>query len=110
MSNAEIFRAYVARFTSGDREGAAELLTEEFRFHGPMLRSEGKEVFLEGSAGLCQIMCGVEVHRQWEEGDELCSIYDFRIETPVGAVSIPMAELSRDRVQELIADDVAEAA
>lgn len=37
-------------------------------------------------------MRGVDVHRQWEEGDELCSIYDFKIETPAGATSIPMAE------------------
>jgi ketosteroid isomerase-like protein len=92
MSNAEIFRTYLERFTSGDREGAAELLTEDFRFHGPMLQSEGKAAFLEGSAGLCPIMRGADVRRQWEEGDELCSVYDFKIETPAGAASIPMAE------------------
>jgi hypothetical protein len=51
------------------------------RFHGPMLRSEGKADFLAGSAGLCPIMRGADVYRQWEEGDELCSIYDFKIET-----------------------------
>jgi hypothetical protein len=92
MSNAEIFRTYLARFTSGDRDGAAELLTEDFQFHGPMLQSEGKAAFLAGSAGLCPIMRGADVRRQWEEGDELCSIYDFKIETPAGAGSIPMAE------------------
>lgn len=92
MSNAEIFRTYLTKFTSGDRDGAARLLTDDFRFDGPMLRSEGKAAFLEGSAGLCPIMRGADVHRQWEEGDELCSIYDFRIETPAGAASIPMAE------------------
>jgi hypothetical protein len=68
------------------------LLTEDFRLHGPMLRSEGKTAFLEGSAGLCPTMRGTYVHRQWEEGDELCSIYDFKIETPTGTASIPMAE------------------
>lgn len=93
MSNAEIFRTYLERFTSGNREHAAELLTDDFRFHGPMLRSEGKAAFLEGSAGLCPIMRGAEVYRQWEEGDEVCSVYDFRIQTPAGAVvSIPIAE------------------
>jgi ketosteroid isomerase-like protein len=92
MSNAEIFRTYLDRFTSGDREGAAELLTDDFQFHGPMLRSVGKAAFLEGSAGLGPIMRGAQVHRQWEDGDELCSIYDFTIETPAGAGSIPMAE------------------
>ncbi|HET9144193.1 nuclear transport factor 2 family protein [Actinophytocola sp.] len=93
MSNAEIFRTYLARFTSGDREAAAELLTEDFRFHGPMLQSEGKAAFLDGSAGLCPIMRGAEVHRQWEQDGEVCSIYDFKIQTPAGeVVSIPMAE------------------
>jgi ketosteroid isomerase-like protein len=92
MSNAEIFRTYLGRFTSGDRAGAAELLTEDFLFHGPMLQSQGKAAFLDGSAALGPIMRGAEVHRQWEEGDELCSIYDFKIETPAGAASIPMAE------------------
>jgi ketosteroid isomerase-like protein len=52
MSNAEIFRSYLARFTSGDRDGAAAPLTEDFRFHGPMLQSQGKAEFLEGSVSI----------------------------------------------------------
>lgn len=92
MSNAGVYRTYLRLFTSGDKAGAAELLTEDFRFHGPMLRSEGKAAFLEGSEPLCPIMRGADVHRQWEEGDEVCSIYDFKIETPAGVVAIPMAE------------------
>ena len=58
MSSAEIFRAYLQRFTSGDTAGAAELLTDDFRFHGPMLQSQGKAAFLEGSAPLGPIMPG----------------------------------------------------
>ncbi|MPZ82360.1 MAG: hypothetical protein GEV28_18955 [Actinophytocola sp.] len=103
MQNAEIFRTYLARFTSGDREGAAELLTEDFRFHGPMLQSEGKAAFLEGSAGLCPIMRGADVHRQWEAGDEVCSIYDFKIETSAGVSSIAMAEWTTFRDGKLAA-------
>ena len=41
MSPAEIFRTYLQRFTSGDTAGAAELLTDDFLFHGPMLQSPG---------------------------------------------------------------------
>jgi hypothetical protein len=37
-------------------------------------------------------MRGYEMHRQWVDGDAVCSIYDFKIETPAGAGSIPMAE------------------
>src|SRR4029077_5286341 len=79
MSPAEIFRTYLQRFTSGDTAGAAELLTDDFRFHGPMLVSQGKAAFLEGSSPLGPIMRGVEIHRQWEDGGELCSFYDFKI-------------------------------
>lgn len=103
MSNAEIFRSYLERFTSGDREGAAELLTDDFRFHGPMLRSEGKAAFLEGSAGLRPIMRGADVRRQWEQGDEVCSIYDFKIETAAGVSSVAMAEWTTFRDGKLAA-------
>jgi ketosteroid isomerase-like protein len=92
VSAAEIFRTYLERFTSGDTVGAAELLTDDFRFHGPFLQSEGKAAFLEGSAQLGPIMRGAQIRRQWQEGDEVCSFYDFKIETPAGAGSIPMAE------------------
>jgi hypothetical protein len=92
MTAGEIFRTYLQRFTSGDTVGAAELLTDDFRFDGPMLQSQGKAAFLEGSAPLGPIMRGAEIRRQWEDGDELCSFYDFKIETPAGAGSIPMAE------------------
>ena len=64
MSSAEIFRTYLQRFTSGDTAGAAELLTDDFRFHGPLLQSQGKAAFLEGSAPLGPIMRGAEIHRQ----------------------------------------------
>jgi hypothetical protein len=30
--------------------------------------------------------------KQWVEGDEVCSLYDFKVQTPAGAGSITMAE------------------
>jgi hypothetical protein len=50
MSNADIFRAYLERFTGGDVEGAAELLADEFAFDGPILQAKDKAEFLAGSA------------------------------------------------------------
>ena len=94
MSSADVFRAYLERFTSGDAAGAAELLTDEFSFTGPILQADNKVDFLAGSARLGPIVQGYEMHRQWVDGDEVCSIYDFKVKTPVGAGSIPMAEWS----------------
>jgi ketosteroid isomerase-like protein len=92
MSNSELFRTYLERFTSGDVDGAAELLADGFTFVGPILQANDKAEFLAGSSGLGAIVRGCDIQRQWVDGDEVCSIYDFKIETPAGAGSIPMAE------------------
>jgi ketosteroid isomerase-like protein len=102
MSNSEIFRTYLERFAGGDVAGAADLLAEDFEFSGPILQSSGKEKFLSGSATAAAVARGCEIHRQWVDGDAVCSIYDFRLETPVGAGSIPMAEWSVIRDGKLV--------
>jgi SnoaL-like domain len=94
VSNADVFRSYLERFTAGDVGGAAELLADDFTFAGPMLQASGKAEFLAGSSGLAPIVRGYTMHRQWADGDDVCSIYDFEIETPAGTGSIPMAEWS----------------
>jgi hypothetical protein len=92
MSAADVFNSYLDRFTSGDIDGAAALLADEFSFRGPMLQSEGKVAFLEGASGLIPITRGYDMHEQWVDGDEVCSVYDFNVETPAGAGSVKMAE------------------
>ena len=102
MSNAETFRAYLTRFTSGDVAGAGEFLAEDFAFTGPMLQASSRAEFLAGSAPAAAMARGCTIHRQWEDGDDVCSIYDFKIETPSGTGSIPMAEWSVIRGQKLV--------
>src|SRR6516225_194366 len=92
MGNAEIFRTYLERFSLGDTDGAAELLADDFTFAGPILEATGKADFLAGSATAAAMARGCEIHRQWVDGDTVCSFYDFKVETPAGAGSIPMAE------------------
>jgi ketosteroid isomerase-like protein len=94
MTNAEIFRTYLERFTRGDVDGAAEFLDEDFTFTGPILQSTGKAEFLAGSIAAAAVARGCEIHRQWVEQDSVCSVYDFKVETPMGSGSILMAEWS----------------
>jgi len=102
MSNADTFRTYLERFTSGDVEGAAELLAEEFAFDGPILQAKGKAEFLAGSATAASMARGCTIHHQWADGDDVCSVYDFKIETPAGAGAIAMAEWSVIRDGKLV--------
>jgi predicted SnoaL-like aldol condensation-catalyzing enzyme len=102
MSNADIFQSYLDRFTSGNVEGAADLLDDSFTFHGPMVQANDKAEFLASTGGLVPIARGYEMHRVWVDGDEVCAIYDFQIETPAGSGSIPMAEWSVIRGGKLV--------
>jgi SnoaL-like domain len=102
VSNADVFRTYLERFASGDVEGAAELLTDEFAFDGPILQAKGKAEFLAGSAMAASMARGCTMHHQWADGDDVCSVYDFKIETPAGAGAIPMAEWSVIRDGKLV--------
>src|SRR5262245_21899484 len=95
MSSAQVFREYLDRFTAGDLDGARELLAEDFSFRGPMLEAEGRDAFLEGASGLAPIVRGNQMLRQWEDGEEVCSVYEFSVETPAGSGSIPMTEWVR---------------
>ena len=102
MSNADVFHSYLERFTAGEVEGAAEYLVEDFRFDGPVLTANNRTDFLAGASQLGSIVRGCEMHRQWADGDQVCSIYGFKIETPLGAGSIPMAEWSVVRDGQLV--------
>ena len=93
MGNAaKVFNKYIDAFTSGDGATAAGLLADNFKFHGPMLQADTKAAFLEGAAQLCPIVRGYKMLKQWEDGDDVCSVYDFQIETPKGKGAITMSE------------------
>ena len=102
VSNADIFRTYLERFTGGDVEGAAELLADEFAFDGPILQAKDKAEFLAGSAAAAAMARGCTIHRQWVDGEDVCSVYDFEIETPSGVGAIPMSEWSVIRDGKLV--------
>jgi ketosteroid isomerase-like protein len=102
MSNAGIFRTYLERFTSGDVEGAAELLADEFTFDGPILQAKDKAEFLAGSTTAAAMARGCTIHHQWADGDDVCSVYDYEIHTPAGPGAIPMAEWSVIRNGKLV--------
>ena len=88
----EVFNDYLSAFESGDMDRARALVTDDFSFDGPMLQVDGKDAFFEAVSDLPSIIKGHTILKQFEDGDEVCSIYDFEIETPAGAGSVTMAE------------------
>ena len=91
-SASKVFNDYLTAFESGDMERARSLAAENFSFVGPTLQVEGKDAFFEAASGLSSILKGHTILKQFEDGDEVCSIYDFEIETPAGSGSVTMSE------------------
>lgn len=83
---------YLDAFYTGDFDTAGLVLADEFSFRGPFIEATGKESFLTSADGLRRIVKGHRLLRQWEDGNEVASIYELRIETPVGAGAVTMSE------------------
>jgi len=107
MGNAaETFNKYLDAFSQSRADEWQRLIADDFVFVGPLLQSEGKPAFLEGAAQLCPVVRGYKMLRQWEDGDTVCSIFDFQIETPVGSGAVTMADWTTVRDGKMVASRV----
>jgi hypothetical protein len=62
----------------------AEALTPDFKFTGPLMKTEGREQYV---GLLCQFLpahMGYQFHKQFENGNDVCSIYDMTVRPPAG--------------------------
>jgi ketosteroid isomerase-like protein len=92
MSSAAVFRNYLDAFTSGDIDRAIGFITDDFSFAGPILQSEGKAAFVEGSQAAQAMANGYTMLRQFESGDEVVSIYEFELGPPATPGTVLMTE------------------
>jgi hypothetical protein len=83
---------YLTAFCSGDFNTARTLVSEDFDFEGPFTKVRGRDAFFESAAPLQPLLRGLEVMRKWVDGDESCWIYELKLETPVGAGGVVMAD------------------
>lgn len=79
-----VVNQYLEAFWSGDFDTARTLVADAFSFQGPFLQTDDKQAFFAGSSGLLPIMRGYRLLRQWEDGDKVCSVYEFNVGTRPG--------------------------
>lgn len=89
---AQLVRRYLEAFTAGDWTVVEGLLTEDFRLVGPDSTIEGRAALLAAGEQLLPMMRGHRMLRQWEDGDEVCSVYEFLMESPAATVTSYMTE------------------
>jgi YHS domain-containing protein/ketosteroid isomerase-like protein len=89
---AEIVNSYLTAYTSGDVDQAASLVTEDFSFQGPMQATAGRSGLRKIVAHVAANVRGHRVLHQWQDGDEVCTIYQLSVETGREATSVLVSE------------------
>jgi hypothetical protein len=93
---------YLDSFYRGDLERAASVLADDFRFQGPTHLVEGKQAFLVRAEGARSTMRGHHVVRQWVDGNEICTLHEVDLVTPVGEGSVIVSEWHSVRGGQLV--------
>jgi hypothetical protein len=88
---------YLTAFTAGDMDRARSLVSEDFSFRGPRGGTEGRDEFFAAATWIGPYLRGVRILRQWEDGDDVSSLYEYDLGTKAGAASIRISEWSTVR-------------
>ena len=67
-------------------------LTEGVTFEGSLATFENRAQFLEMGGAMMPMIAEFRIHHQMECGEHVCTFYDMVLNTPGGAMTIPMAE------------------
>jgi hypothetical protein len=90
--NTAAANAYLDAFYSGDFATAKSLVVEAFRFTGPFTQAESRDAFFESAGGLASIVKGHRLAHQWSDRDEVCSVLEMELETPLKKGAILVCE------------------
>ncbi len=61
-----------------------EALTDDFKFIGPLMRTEGRAQYVALLGQFLTAHVAYQFHKQFEADNEVCSIYDMTVRTPAG--------------------------
>ena len=87
---------YEATNNKKDPDAAAALLREDFVFAGPLMKVEGKEANIELLKRFLPMHRETRMHKQFVEGEHVCSIYDLVVSNPAGGtITMPIADWMR---------------
>jgi predicted SnoaL-like aldol condensation-catalyzing enzyme len=90
---AEIVTKFLRAFTSGEVEAARQMTTDDFSFQAPLWEGRGdKRAYFAGAEKKAEYVRTFRILRQWQDGDEVATIYELDIRTPKGRAVLPISE------------------
>jgi YHS domain-containing protein len=102
---AELVRDYLGAYSTGNVEGALSLVAEDYSLNTPALQATGGQARAELAAmvgHLGPFARGYKMLRQWEDGPQVCSIYELCLEPPTGPVCLTISQWDTVRKDRLV--------
>jgi YHS domain-containing protein/ketosteroid isomerase-like protein len=94
-NSAQVVTEYLTAYASGDVDRTMSLVTDDFALRMPSQQVAGADARDEIAALVAHIAPyarGYQMIRQWEDGDEISSFYELKLEAPGGLVSMPISQ------------------
>jgi hypothetical protein len=88
----EIVTRFLSSYHSGRIADARAMLTEDLSFRAPLVDEGSQEAFFAGAEEKSALVRGFRVLRQWEDADDVSTLYEIDVETKAGAASMLMHE------------------
>ena len=90
----EVANKYFDIWQNKNGEGLADVLSDDFSFIGPLDQLD-RQGMLDAVPMMGQAIERFHMHQQFEDGENVCCIYELEMATPAGKLKIPMAEWMR---------------
>ena len=86
----EIVEHFFGAMHGGDGPGARKLLKDDLDFSGPFDKFNKADDYIAALAALGSIVKGANLHKIFEDGDDVAVFYDLVTDSPAGTA--PIAE------------------
>jgi hypothetical protein len=92
-SAAEVVTEYLTAYLSGNIPKARSMIGADFVFRAPLIENTATtDVFFAGADRKARYIRSFAILRQWENGDEVSTLYRIDVNTPSGNASMLMHE------------------
>jgi ketosteroid isomerase-like protein len=82
--NRKTAKAFLAAWTTGDLVGARKLLHDDLSFEGPIDTFDTADDYIGALKNLSAIVKAAETQKVFEDGNDVCVIYNLVTNTPAG--------------------------
>lgn len=92
-SPAAIVTTYLTAYLSGEIATAQPPARDDFSFRAPLAETAGtKDVYFAGPDQKARYIRDFRILRQWQDADEVATVYEIGVQAPAGTASMFMHE------------------